>query len=95
MIPELEIKKLREEQQAGFAALGALIMGRGILGQWVMQDIACQMLGVEPRQIRNIRLHQDRFGKTVGSIRWRKGHGKTVEYHKADIEKYLNRITVS
>jgi hypothetical protein len=95
MVVELEIKKLREEFKSQLDDLRKLIMGRNIVGNWVKQPIACAMIDVQPRQLRNLRIHVDASGKRSGSIRWRKGKGKTREYHKADLEAYLNEITVS
>jgi len=95
MIPEIEIKRLREEMRQEFAELRKMIMGRGILGNWVKQDQACLMLGIKRRHIYNIRIHLDKDQKKVGFIRWRKGKGRSAEYHKGDIEKYLNEITVA
>ena len=95
VVIETRLRKLEEKIEKGFTELRSLITGRNILGNWVMQPMACAMLGVKPRQLQNIRIHKDKSGNITGSIRWRKGKGKSVQYHKADIEAYLNEITVS
>jgi hypothetical protein len=92
MIPELEIKKLRAEIRQEFKDLRAMLSGRAVLGNWVKQEAACDMLEIKPRQLRNLRIRLDVNGKKVGCIRWRQGRGKTKEYHKADIESYLNGV---
>lgn len=94
MIVETRLRKLEEKMEKHFAELRSLLMGRNIAGNWVSQKMACASLNVKPRQLQNIRIHLDKDNKTVGSIRWRKGAGKSVQYHKADIEKYLSKITV-
>lgn len=94
MVVELEIKKLREEMNARFSDLFKVLSGKAITGNWVKQREACNMLGIKERRLRDIRIHQDKNKRLVGTIRWRKGRGKTVEYHKADIESYRNAITV-
>lgn len=94
MILETTIKQLRREMQDGFAEIRKLIMGKNIVGNWVSQPVACAMINVKPRQLRNLRIHQDASGKITGTIRWRKGNGRTVQYHKADLEKYINLVTV-
>lgn len=91
---ETEIKKLRNEMRMGFQELRKLICGKNIVGNWVKQPMACAMISVSPRQLRNIRIHSDKNGKVVGTIRWRKGSGKSVEYYKPDLEKYLSKIVV-
>jgi hypothetical protein len=93
---ETEIKRLREEQQQMFKELRQLIAGRNMamLGSYVKQDVACEMLNIKTRRLADIRIHTDKDGKKVGCIRWRKGAGRTVEYHKADLEKYLSKITI-
>lgn len=93
MVIETEIKRLREEMKQEFHELRKLITGRNITGNWVKQEVACAMLEILPRQLRNVRKHLDPNGKAVGSIAWRKGKGRTVEYYKPDIEKYLSKIT--
>lgn len=75
--------------------LRKLIVGKNIVGNWVKQPMACAMINVKPRQLRNIRIHLDKNNNTVGQIKWRKGKGKTVEYWKPDLENYLNQITIS
>jgi hypothetical protein len=95
MIVETEIRRLKQEMREGFAELRKLICGRNIVGNWVMQPMACAMLNVKPRRLREIRIHMGKDGKLCGVIRWRKGKGKSVQYHKSDIEKYLNEISVS
>lgn len=92
---ETEIKKLRLEIREQFQEMRKLICGKNIVGTWVMQPMACAMLNVSPRRMRDIRIHTDKHGKVVGHIRWRKGKGRTVQYHKADLEKYLNEITIA
>lgn len=94
MIIETRLRRLEEKVEKGFAELRSLICGKNIVGNWVMQDMACAMLNVKSRQLRKIRLHLVE-GKTVGSIRWRKGKGKSVQYHKDDLQRYLNAITMA
>lgn len=94
---ETEIKKLRQEfssVRSDLAELRKLICGKNLVGNWVKQELACVMLNVKPRRMRDIRKHIDKDGKTVGCIRWRKGSGKTVEYYKPDLEAYISKITV-
>lgn len=91
---ETEFKHFRQEVRREFQELRNLICGKNIVGNWVKQPMACAMINVKPRQIRNIRLHTDKHGKAIGCIRWRKGRGKTVEYYKPDLEKYLSKITI-
>lgn len=86
---------VRQELKVQVEELKKLILGRGIIGNWVSQEMACMMLGVGVRRLSDIRIHHDKNGNKVGSIRWRKSKGREVQYHKADIEKYLNHITVS
>jgi len=95
LISETEFKKLKEEIRKEFSEIKNLLYGKGILNNWVKQNIACAMLNVKPRQLQNIRIHFDKNKNKVGSIRWRKGRGRTIEYHKSDIENYLNSVTVS
>jgi hypothetical protein len=92
---EVEIRKLRQEMRDQHRELMKLVMNKMPLGNWVDQVMACAMLKVSPRQLRNIRIHSDQNGKVVGTIRWRKGKGKQVQYHKQDLENYLNKITIS
>lgn len=92
---ETEIRKLRQEMKDQHRELVKMIATKVLIGNWVKQDIACALLNVSARQMRNIRIHTDKHGNVVGSIKWRKGKGKTVEYWKADLENYLNQITVS
>lgn len=92
---ETEMRKLKQEMRQGFDEIRKLICGKNIVGSWVMQPMACAMLNVGPRRMRKIRIHLDNNGKTVGCIRWRKGSGKSVQYYKPDLEKYLNKITVA
>ena len=94
MIIETRLKHLEQKMTTGFAELRSLIMGKNIVGNWVMQPVACAMINVKPRQLRNLRIHKDASGKMVGCIRWRKGKGRTAQYHKADLEKYMNQFTV-
>lgn len=94
MIVETELKKLRLEFKKEMQDMRKLILGHNIIGNWVKQEITCAMLNVQPRQLRNIRIHTDKNKAVVGCIKWRKGKGKTVEYFKPDIERYLNNITV-
>lgn len=90
-----EIRKaVREEVKSQIDELRKLIMGRGIIGAYVKQDMACIMLGIKKRQLMNLRVHLNKEKVKVGCIRWRKSRGKYCEYLKADIEKYLNHITV-
>ncbi len=95
MILETRLRRLEEKVEKGFQEIRQLICGKNIVGNWVMQPMACAMLNVKPRQLRNLRIHLDGNGRTVGCLRWRKGKGRTVHYHKADLEKYLNEITIS
>jgi len=92
---ETEIRKLRQEMRDKHMELVRLITSRNLIGNWVKQDIACAIISVKPRRMRDIRIHTDKYGKAVGCIKWRKGKGKTVEYWKPDLENYLNQITVS
>jgi hypothetical protein len=94
MIVETRLRRLEEKMDKGFAELRSLICGKNIIGNWVSQPIACAMLHVKKRQLYNLRIHTDKDGRMVGSIRWRKGRGRTVQYHKQDLESYLNQITV-
>lgn len=94
MVIETEIKHLKRQMQEGFAELRKLIMGKGIVGNWVMEPMACAMINVKSRRLRELRIHNDKNGKLVGCIRWRKGNGRTAQYHKADLEKYMNQYTV-
>jgi hypothetical protein len=93
MVVETEIRKLREQHKQ----LVDVITGRHILSQWVHQHVACIMLNIKTRQLRNIRIHEDKKTKNiVGYIKWKKGKGrKQVLYYKPDIEKYLNAVTIS
>lgn len=95
MVLETQLRKLQEEMRQGFAELRSLISGKNIIGNWVSQPMACAILNVKPRQLRNIRIHADASGKTVGCIRWRKGKGRSVQYHKEDLQRYLNEITIA
>lgn len=94
MIIETRLKHLEQKVEKGFAEIRSLIMGKNIVGNWVFQPIACAMINVKPRQLCNLRIHKDKRGNIVGCIRWRKGTGRTAQYHKADLEAYLNKITV-
>lgn len=87
-------RMIRQELKAELSEIKKLLMGQGTLGNWVKQEMACISLGVEPRQLRNIRYHLDKDGKAVGCIKWRKGKGRLVEYWKPDLEKYRDAITV-
>jgi hypothetical protein len=93
---ETEIRMLRQELRQELKELRQLIAGRNmaIMGNYVKQDVACTMLNIKARRLADIRIHIDKDGKKVGCIRWRKGAGRTVEYHKADLEKYLSKITI-
>lgn len=91
---ETEIKKQRQETKQQFDDLRKLIAGRGIISQWIKQPIACAMLNVKPRQLRNIRKHLDKNLNIIGTIGWRKGKGRSVEYFKPDVEKYLSHIVI-
>lgn len=95
MIIETRLKRLEDKMDRGFDEIRRLICGKNIVGNWIMQDMACAMIDVKPGRLRQIRIHADREGKIVGCIRWRKGAGRSVQYHKADLEKYLNEITVT
>jgi len=94
MVVETEIRKLREEVKTQFAEMRMLLLGKNIVGTWVSQQVACAQLNILPRRLRDIRLHANKMGKMQGSIRWRKGNGKMVQYHKGDIEKYLSQTTM-
>lgn len=92
---ETEIRKLRQQMKDQHRELVKMIATRVLIGNWVKQDVACALINVSPRQMRNIRIHKDKYGKVVGEIKWRKGKGKSVEYWKPDLESYLNETTVS
>jgi hypothetical protein len=92
---ETEIRKLRQEMKDQHRELIKLIATRVLIGNWVKQDVACALINVKPRRMRDLRIHTDANGKVVGVIKWRKGKGKTVEYWKADLEAYLNATTIS
>jgi len=77
-----------------FAEMRKLICGKNIVGNWVAQNMACAMLNIKPRRMRDIRKHLDKDGKQVGAIRWRKSAGKKIEYYKPDLEAWLNNIQV-
>lgn len=95
MIVETELKKQREETKQQFNELRKLITSRGIVSQWVKQDVACEMLNIKVRHLRNLRKHLDKNNNMVGYIGWRKGRGRvSIEYLKADIEKYLNHVVI-
>lgn len=96
MIIETRLKHLEQKMEKGFAEIRQLLYGKNIVGNWVMQDVACAMINVKASRLRQIRIHENKkSGKVVGCIRWRKGKGRTPQYHKADLEKYLNEITVA
>lgn len=95
MIIETRLRKMEERMEKGFAELRSLICGKNLVGNWVSQKMTCAMLTVKPRQLQNIRIHKGKDGKIAGTIRWRKGEGRSVQYHKDDIQKYLNAITVA
>lgn len=95
MIIETRLRRLEEKMDQGFDEIRRLICGKNIVGNWIMQEMACAMINVKPVRLRQIRIHADKDGKTIGCIRWRKGKGRTVQYHKADLEKYLNEITIT
>jgi hypothetical protein len=88
---ETEIRKLREQNKM----LVDTLIGRHLISQWVHQEVACIMLNIQPRQLRNVRIHLDADKKRVGEIKWKKGKGRQVLYYKPDIEKYLNNIVIS
>lgn len=94
MIIETRLKQIERKMNEGFAEMRKLILGKNIVGIWVMQPMACAMINVKARQLRSLRIHTDANGKVTGCIRWRKGKGRTVQYHKADLEKYINQFTV-
>ena len=94
MIIETRLKRLEEKVDKGFDEIRRLICGKNIVGNWVMLDVACAMINVKPSRLRQIRLRNVN-GKVVGCIRWRKGKGRTPQYHKADLERYLNEITIA
>jgi hypothetical protein len=94
MTIELRLKKMEEKFTSQIDELRKLIVGRNLVGNWVKQPMACAMINVKPRQLRSIRIHVDKEGNKVGCIKWRKGKGRTVEYFKPDLEKYLNQITI-
>jgi hypothetical protein len=94
MIIETRLKRLEEKVDKGFDEIRRLICAKNIVGNWVMQDVACAMINVKPSRLRQIRIRNVN-GNVVGCIRWRKGKGRTPQYHKADLEKYLNEITIA
>ena len=91
MVIELEIRKLREQNKR----VEDMLTGRHLLSQWVHQNIACVMLNIKPRRLRDVRVHVDKNGKLQGDIKWKKGKGRQVMYYKPDIEKYLNNSFIS
>lgn len=91
MVIELEIRKLREQNKR----VEDMLTGRHLLSQWVHQNIACVMLNIKPRRLRDVRVHVDKNGKLKGDIKWKKGKGRQVMYYKPDIEKYLNNSFIS
>lgn len=93
-IIETEVKNLKLEMRQGFADIRKLICGKNIIGNWVAQSMACAMLNIKPRRMRDIRKHLDKKGKTVGVIRWRKSAGNKIEYYKPDLEAWLNKINM-
>lgn len=95
MTIETRFKRLEDRVISEISELRKLIVGRNLVGNWVMQPMACAMLNVSPRRMRDIRIHTDKHGNVTGTIRWRKGKGKTVQYYKPDLEKYLDQITIS
>jgi hypothetical protein len=94
MVTETRLKQIERKLETGFAELRKLLMGKHAIGHWVSTPVACAMINVKPRQLRNLRIHKHGNGKAVGFIRWRKGKGRIVQYHKGDLEKYMNQITV-
>lgn len=84
---ETEIRKLKYQFTSEIRELKKLICTRLIVDTYVSQDVACALLNVKPRQLRNIRKHI-KGEKAVGFIGWKKGKGKNIYYSKADIEKY-------
>jgi hypothetical protein len=94
-IIETEFRLFKQEVREQFAEMRKLIVGKNLVGNWVMQPMACAMINVTARQLRNIRIHTLQSGEVTGQIRWRKGKGRTVQYYKPDLEKYLDQITVS
>lgn len=93
-IIETEVKNLRLEMRREFAEMRKLICGKNIVGSWVSQSMACAMLNIKPRRMRDIRMHLDKQEKKTGVIRWRKSAGKKIEYYKPDLEAWLNRTTI-
>lgn len=91
MVIETELRKLREQHKQ----LVDTLTGRHLLSQWIHQPVACAMLNIKPRQLRNIRKHLNKDKNPVGEIRWKKGKGRQVMYYKPDIEKYLNAFIIS
>lgn len=94
MTVEIRLKRMEEKLTSQIDELRKLIVGRNLVGNWVKQPMACAMLNVQPRQLRRLRIHLDVNGKKTGTIKWRKGKGKSVEYWKPDLEAYLNQITI-
>jgi hypothetical protein len=94
MVIETLIKNMHADLKKEITELRKLIVGKNLVGNWVKQPIACAMLNVKPRRLRDVRIHLDANNNKVGVIRWRKGAGKTVEYYKPDLEKYLSKITI-
>ena len=88
---EAELKALRKELRE----IRSLLTGRHIEGNWVKQSTAMAMLNVGARQLNRLRIAVNESGVKTGCIRWRKGNGRTTHYCRADIEAYLNKITIA
>ncbi len=90
---ETEIKKMRIEFKRDIMELRKMIATRLVADKWVSQSMACALLNVNARQLRNIRVHL-KDNKPVGSIGWKKGRGKSCLYYMPDIEKYRGAIEI-
>lgn len=91
---ETEVRKLKLEMKLQFDMLRKMIVTRLVADKWVQQDVACVLLNVKPRQLRNVRRHLDKDKKITGSIGWKKGTGKNVLYYAPDIEKYNSAYVI-
>lgn len=85
---EMEIRKLRNEFGQKFKELQRIIVTHMVKDKWVQQDVACALMNIKPRTLRDIRIHLDKNEKKVGCIGWKKGKGRNVLYYLPDIEKY-------
>jgi len=94
MVVETEIRKLKLEMRREIAELRRIICTRMVADKWVKQDVACVLLNVNPRRLRDLRVHLNRNGKKVGYIGWQKGNGRNVLYYLPDIEKYNSLHTI-